>query len=116
MAADGVYSCEFEVFGKVQGVYFRRHAMRKAKTLGLRGWCMNTERGTVRGYIEGRPAEMNVMKEWLKNTGSPLSNIEKVKFTSERRRQRYGFTNFHIRPDATSDPAGVTDPERRAHH
>ncbi|KAH8352815.1 hypothetical protein KR084_006567 [Drosophila pseudotakahashii] len=99
MAAQGVFSCEFEVFGKVQGVNFRRHALRKAKTLGLRGWCMNSGRGTVKGYIEGRPKEMDVMKEWLRTTGSPLSNIEKVEFSYQRERDRYGYTNFHIKPD-----------------
>nr|XP_016933270.1 acylphosphatase-1 [Drosophila suzukii] len=103
MAAQGVHSCQFEVFGKVQGVNFRRHALRKAKTLGLRGWCMNSGRGTVKGYIEGRPAEMNVMKEWLRTTGSPLSNIEKVEFSSQKERDRYGYTNFHIKPDPNKE-------------
>ncbi|XP_017002824.2 acylphosphatase-1 [Drosophila takahashii] len=105
MAAQGVFSCEFEVFGKVQGVNFRRHALRKAKTLGLRGWCMNSGRGTVKGYIEGRPKEMDVMKEWLRTTGSPLSNIEKVEFSYQRERDRYGYTNFHIKPDPNEEEA-----------
>ncbi|KAH8287894.1 hypothetical protein KR018_006539 [Drosophila ironensis] len=109
MSADGVFSCEFEVFGRVQGVYFRRHAMRKARTLGLRGWCMNTARGTVQGYIEGRPAELKVMREWLKTTGSPQSNIEKVLFTAVRMKHRYGFANFHIRPDDKSDSKGLDE-------
>ncbi|EDW88954.1 acylphosphatase-1 [Drosophila yakuba] len=99
MAAQGVHSCEFEVFGRVHGVNFRRHTLRKAKILGLRGWCMNSGRGTVKGYIEGRPAEMDVMKEWLRTTGSPLSSIEKVEFSSQRERDRYGYANFHIKPD-----------------
>jgi len=29
--------CEFEVFGKVQGVYFRKYTERQAIILGLRG-------------------------------------------------------------------------------
>ncbi|XP_017067970.2 acylphosphatase-1 [Drosophila eugracilis] len=106
MASQLVHSCEFEVFGKVQGVNFRRHALRKAKTLGVRGWCMNSGRGTVKGYIEGRAAEMDVMKEWLRTTGSPLSNIEKVEFSSQRERQRYGYTNFHIKPDRNEHAPG----------
>ncbi|KAH8410149.1 hypothetical protein KR009_007015, partial [Drosophila setifemur] len=98
MASGGVYSCEFEVFGRVQGVYFRRHALKKARTLGIRGWCMNTDVGTVKGYIEGRPAEINVMREWLKTTGSPESNVDRVKFSPKRQKQGYGYANFHIRP------------------
>lgn len=30
-------TCEFEVFGKVQGVYFRKYTERQAIILGLRG-------------------------------------------------------------------------------
>ncbi|KAM8706550.1 hypothetical protein ACLKA7_010764 [Drosophila subpalustris] len=95
-----VYSCEFEVFGKVQGVYFRRHAEKKAKTLGLRGWCMNTPVGTVKGYIEGPRTEVQLMKEWLRTTGSPSSNVQRAEFTQENEKRDYGFKNFHIRPDA----------------
>ncbi|KAH8279896.1 hypothetical protein KR054_010279 [Drosophila jambulina] len=102
MAADGVISCQFEVFGKVKGVNFRRHVLKKAKTLGLRGWCMNSDKNTVRGYIEGPSPEMDVMKEWLKTTGSPESDIKMVKFSSHRKSQRYGFPNFEIRPDQIS--------------
>ncbi|XP_023168550.1 acylphosphatase-1-like [Drosophila hydei] len=98
-----VYSCEFEVFGKVQGVYFRRHAEIKAKTLGLRGWCMNTADGTVKGYIEGPRNEVNLMKDWLRTTGSPTSNILRAEFSEDQEKREYGFKNFHIRPDAPKD-------------
>lgn len=94
-----IWSCEFEVYGRVQGVYFRRHAEMKAKSLGLRGWCMNTSKGTVMGYIEGPLNEINLMKDWLRTTGSPSSNISKAEFTREREKREYGFKNFHIRPD-----------------
>ena len=33
---------EYEVFGKVQGVFFRKYTNEKAKSLGLRGWVKNT--------------------------------------------------------------------------
>ncbi|KAH8353780.1 hypothetical protein KR059_011253 [Drosophila kikkawai] len=107
MAADGVCSCQFEVFGKVKGVNFRRHVLRKARTLGLRGWCMNSQENTVRGYIEGPSAEMDVMKEWLKTTGSPESEVKMVKFSSHRQSQRYGYTNFEIRPDPIVQSDGM---------
>lgn len=94
-----IISCEFEIHGRVQGVYFRRHAEMKAKRFGLRGWCMNTPAGTVKGYIEGPRTEMNLMKEWLRTTGSPSSNIVKAEFTKEREKRDYNYKNFHIRPD-----------------
>ncbi|EDV94420.1 GH19786 [Drosophila grimshawi] len=75
----------------------------KAKNLGLRGWCMNTAEGTVKGYIEGPRTEMRLMREWLKNTGSPASNIAKAEFTHIVEKRDYGFKNFHIRPDEPKD-------------
>ena len=43
MAANAIVS--FEVFGKVQGVYFRKHTQAKARELGLTGWVQNTRTG-----------------------------------------------------------------------
>jgi acylphosphatase len=48
----------FEVSGKVQGVFFRKHAAEQAARLGLTGWVQNTQRGTVVGEAEGAPAAM----------------------------------------------------------
>ena len=33
---------EYEVFGRVQGVFFRKFTNEKALSLGLRGWVKNT--------------------------------------------------------------------------
>lgn len=40
----------FEVFGKVQGVFFRKYTKEKADSLGIRGWVYNDDSGTVQGY------------------------------------------------------------------
>ena len=42
-----------QVYGKVQGVYFRQHTMEEGRRLALRGWVANTVRGTVVGEVEG---------------------------------------------------------------
>ncbi|XP_003375286.1 putative kinase domain protein [Trichinella spiralis] len=52
-------SVDFEVFGKVQGVFFRKSTVEKAKDLGLVGWCQNTKTGTVIGQVEGPKNEVN---------------------------------------------------------
>ncbi|XP_060649867.1 acylphosphatase-1-like [Drosophila nasuta] len=111
-----VFACEFEVFGKVQGVYFRRHAEIKAKTLGLRGWCMNTASGTVRGYIEGPRVEVNLMKEWLKTTGSPSSNVQKAVFSTDHEKRDYAFKNFQILPDMHKDDHNKHHHRNQHHH
>ncbi|XP_017784176.1 PREDICTED: acylphosphatase-2-like [Nicrophorus vespilloides] len=73
----------FEVFGRVQGVFFRKHTQKRASALGLGGYCMNTEKGTVTGVMEGNVEKVEIMKKWLREVGSPSSRIDKAEFTKE---------------------------------
>ena len=77
-------SCDFEVFGKVQGVYFRKYTQLQARKLNLVGWVQNTERDTVEGYMEGERTNVDQMKEWFQKTGSPSSKVTKVQFKNEK--------------------------------
>ena len=73
----------FEVMGKVQGVFFRKHTIAKARQLGLHGWVRNTARGTVQGQVAGtQHGPLDEMKEWLQHTGSPASRIEEAHFAA----------------------------------
>lgn len=38
-----------------------QHTEKAAKELGVRGWCMNTKEGTVKGEIEGEETPFNKM-------------------------------------------------------
>ena len=73
-------SFEFEVFGKVQGVFFRKYTQAKARELGLRGWCDNQKSGTVLGEAHGDSAAIDRFKHWLQEEGSPKSKIDKADF------------------------------------
>ena len=44
----------FEIHGKVQGVFFRKYTLAQAKKLHLVGWVKNTSHGTVVGVAEGK--------------------------------------------------------------
>lgn len=46
---------------RFQGVFFRKYTEKQAQHLGLRGWCMNTAEGTVKGQLEGSQNELNEM-------------------------------------------------------
>ncbi|XP_018369280.1 PREDICTED: acylphosphatase-1-like isoform X2 [Trachymyrmex cornetzi] len=81
---------DFEVFGIVQGVFFR-------KELGLKGWCMNTPNGTVVGHMEGTKTQIDEMKQWLRHTGSPQSRIDKAEFRNEKEISQPSFANFEVR-------------------
>ena len=46
---DRFYGIRYEVFGKVQGVWFRKTTQEMADKLACFGWVQNTYRGTVVG-------------------------------------------------------------------
>jgi len=69
----------FEVFGKVQRVFFRKFTAEKATTLGLRGWCKNQPHGTVVGEAVGPPDAIAQFQHWLRHEGSPQSQISDAK-------------------------------------
>lgn len=87
---------DFEVFGQVQRVFFRKCTQEQGKSLGLRGWCQNTPNGTVVGAIQGPPEKVTEMKIWLQSVGSPASHIDKAEFKNERDIDEYTFTEFDI--------------------
>lgn len=62
MAAElPVCAFSFEVFGRVQGVFFRKYTKKKAEALGVTGWVMNTSRGTVLGEAFGNSTACDEM-------------------------------------------------------
>ncbi|XP_034661520.1 acylphosphatase-2-like isoform X1 [Drosophila subobscura] len=95
--AKSLFACDFEVFGRVQGVFFRKHTERQANRLGVRGWCMNTRKGTVKGQLEAPLPQLNEMKNWLETKGSPSSIIEKATFTAAKEIPDYTFNGFSIK-------------------
>uniref|UniRef100_A0A336MHT4 Acylphosphatase n=1 Tax=Culicoides sonorensis TaxID=179676 RepID=A0A336MHT4_CULSO len=90
-------ACDFEVFGIVQGVFFRKHTEKQAKALGVRGWCMNTRDGTVKGQLEGEQKPVDEMKIWLQTKGSPTSRIDKAVFSEMKEIENYTFNGFGIK-------------------
>lgn len=88
---------EFEVFGKVQGVFFRKYTMNKSRELSLKGWVRNTKGGTVIGIIEGQSDNVEEMKRWLQYIGSPSSKIERAEFKNEKEIDDYSFSDFNIK-------------------
>jgi len=98
MASSRVLSAEFEVFGIVQGVFFRKNTQDAANKFGIRGWCMNTKDGTVKGVIEANEEKaFNEMKHWLSSVGSPQSRIDKTLFGQVTTLSDFSFPDFSIR-------------------
>lgn len=55
-----------QVFGLVQGVWFRKSTMEKAIELGLRGIVKNEKDGSVYIEVEGDDENLKIFLEWCK--------------------------------------------------
>jgi acylphosphatase len=66
------------VYGRVQGVYFRAFALRRATELGLTGYVRNLPGGrVVEVQAEGERARLERLVEHLK-MGPPGARVERV--------------------------------------
>ncbi|KAI8905720.1 acylphosphatase-1-like protein [Powellomyces hirtus] len=70
-------SLTFEVFGKVQGVFFRKHVVDSAVSAGVVGWVRNSHSGTVQGLGQGERSAIEKFKVSLQQ-GSPSSRVDRV--------------------------------------
>ena len=81
------------VKGRVQGVYFRASAARRAAELGIRGHVENLVDGNVRIVAEGTTGNLEKLIEWC-GDGPPCAKVESVEF--EWLSPEGGFIDFHI--------------------
>ncbi|NXA50377.1 ACYP1 protein, partial [Nothocercus julius] len=95
-AGEGLVSVDYEVFGKVQGVFFRKYTQAEGKKLGLVGWVQNTSHGSVRGQLQGPAARVRELQEWLRKTGSPQSRISRAEFCNEKKIEALEHKDFVI--------------------
>ncbi|KAG8514265.1 Acylphosphatase-1, partial [Galemys pyrenaicus] len=93
---DTLISVDYEVFGKVQGVFFRKYTQAESKKLGLVGWVQNTDQGTVQGQLQGPISKVRHMQEWLRTRGSPKSHIDRANFSNEKVILKLDYSDFQI--------------------
>ncbi|EHB14567.1 Acylphosphatase-2 [Heterocephalus glaber] len=89
-------SVDYEVFGSVQGVCFRRYTEGEAKKIGIVAWVKNTRKGTVTGQVQGPEEKVDSMKSWLSKVGSPSFHIDHTKFSSEKTISKLEYSNFSV--------------------
>jgi len=82
------------ISGRVQGVFFRYSARRKALQLGLTGWVRNLSDGRVEAVFEGGEPILQEMLSWAKH-GPALAKVEDLKIIFEEHRGQ--FRDFEIR-------------------
>ena len=81
------------VFGKVQGVFFRRSAREEARRLGLTGFARNEPDGSVYLEVEGEDAALAQFAAWC-DTGPPGARVERVDVEA---RVPVGYDHFATR-------------------
>ena len=65
------------ITGKVQGVFYRATAKRKANELDITGWIKNTREGNVEATVSGNERQLNEFINWCKR-GPDRAIVEKV--------------------------------------
>jgi acylphosphatase len=78
------------VRGRVQGVFFRADAQRRASSLGLSGWVRNEPDGSVEAVFEGDPERVDSMVGWCRR-GPAGAEVESVEAEDEQPQGELGF-------------------------
>jgi len=78
------------IFGKVQGVWFRKYTFEKAKELNMVGMVKNLKNGSVLVRFSGKQKNIDKFKKWLR-IGSPLSKVENINFSFENINSNYSY-------------------------
>lgn len=81
-----------KVYGKVQGVFYRKYARQAAMALQLKGWVRNVTDGSVEIVAEGDSIRLEQFIGWCYQ-GSPGSAVTKVEKTGTDLKY---FTSFDV--------------------
>lgn len=65
------------IYGRVQGVLFRRYAKEKASDLGLVGWIKNNQDGSVETEAEGAKEDLEKFLSWCRK-GPSFAKVERM--------------------------------------
>ncbi len=71
------------VSGKVQGVFFRSSAKKRADELHLRGWVRNLDDGRVEAVFEGDQEKVAKMVDWCRK-GPDYADVRDVRVKPEK--------------------------------
>lgn len=80
----------FRVVGRVQGVSFRAATRREAQQLDLHGYAVNQPDGSVEVLVEGAPAAIERLADWLQR-GPGLARVDRLEREEARATGRAGF-------------------------
>ncbi|VVB70746.1 Acylphosphatase [uncultured archaeon] len=85
-------SVHVRVSGRVQGVFYRRYTMDKAKMLGVKGWVRNIPGGGVEAVLEGERQKVGELLKAMK-VGPAGSMVLGMEFSELETK---GYQDFEI--------------------
>ena len=71
------------ISGRVQGVFFRASAKKRADELHITGWVRNLDDGRVEAVIEGEQEKVRKMIEWCRK-GPGYADVKDIQVISEK--------------------------------
>ncbi len=80
--ANGTEALRCRVTGRVQGVFFRASAERKARSLGIVGHARNLPDGSVEVLAVGTAGALSELRAWLA-AGPPQARVTAVECAPE---------------------------------
>ena len=78
------------VRGRVQGVWFRESARRRATELGVGGWVRNAPDGAVEAELEGEAEAVDVLVAWFRH-GPSGAQVESAEVEEQAPHGESGF-------------------------
>ena len=79
-----------QIFGRVQGVFYRAWSLEEARRLGLSGWVRNRRDGSVEMLIEGPDEAIEEMIAICRQ-GPPAARVEKIEVADSSEPAPEGF-------------------------
>ncbi len=89
-------SFRFIVYGKVQGVYFRKFVAQGLKQLGIQGYVRNQPDGSVEVVVRSHDGQIEAIESVLRS-GSPLSKTERIEMERLEEGDDIVYDGFEIR-------------------
>ena len=83
-----------EIYGKVQGVFFRASTREKASNLGVTGWVRNRSDGSVEALAEGPAEAVDELIEWA-HQGPSRARVDNIDVAEEDYQGEFG--GFQVR-------------------
>lgn len=86
-----IVAARVEIYGRVQGVWYRGWTLDQATARGLRGWVRNRRDGSVEALFIGPKDKVDAMVEACRE-GPPAARVDSVERFAARDDGTSGFT------------------------